>query len=51
MAGTVQRALEAPWHEVVDDRFPVALQDIGARDARLRHPVQVRRVADAHRAR
>lgn len=50
MAGTVQRALEAPWREVVDDRFAVSLQDIGRGMAECATPVQVRRFADAHRA-
>ncbi|WP_158851692.1 terpene synthase family protein [Saccharothrix deserti] len=50
MAGTVQRALETPWHEVVDDRFALSLQDIGRSMRRCATPVQVRRFAEAHRA-
>lgn len=50
MAGTVQRALEAPWHEVVDDRFALALQDIGRDMHACATPVQVRRFTEAHRA-
>ncbi|MFI9818781.1 terpene synthase family protein [Saccharothrix variisporea] len=49
-AATVQRALEAPWHPVSDDRFSLALQDIGRDMHAVATPVQVQRFVDAHRA-
>lgn len=50
MAGEAQRALEAPWHPVVEDPLVLALQDIGRSMHECATPVQVRRFADAHRA-
>lgn len=49
-AQAVQRALEAPWHPVSDDRFALALQDIGRSMHECATPVQVQRFNDAHRA-
>ncbi|WP_309111246.1 hypothetical protein [Saccharothrix sp.] len=49
-ATLVQRALEAPWHPLSDDRFALALQDIARDMHACATPVQVQRFIDAHRA-
>ncbi|GAA1305019.1 terpene synthase family protein [Saccharothrix xinjiangensis] len=49
MAASVQRAVDAPWCEAVDDRYARAVQDIVRSMYELRTPTQARRFADAHR--
>lgn len=50
MAARVQRAMDAPWCEAVDDRYARAAQDIVRGMYELRTPTQARRFTDAHRA-
>ncbi|MEV6715366.1 hypothetical protein AB0M48_25395 [Lentzea sp. NPDC051208] len=50
MAGETQRALESPWHAVVDDPLALALQDIGRSMRECATPVQAQRFVHAHRS-
>ncbi|MFC9970534.1 hypothetical protein ACFVH6_06480 [Spirillospora sp. NPDC127200] len=49
MAGSLQRALEAPDADLGDDPLVTALQDIGRSFRECATPVQVRRFNEAHR--